>query len=104
MKTFILSFLILIPFIAIAKVDTIQTTSSIKDVTVFLSGAEVTRQVNVRANAGQHIFILDKLPLEINPQSIQVGSLSGAKILSVKHQLHYPLADTDNGARKQLES
>lgn len=104
MKTFILSFLIFFSAIATAKVDSIQSTSVIKDVTVFLSGAEVTRQVNVKAGAGQYIFILDKLPLEINPQSIQVGALKGAKILSVKHELHYPRPDFDNAGRKKLES
>lgn len=104
MKTLLLSLLLSSATLTFGRVDTLNSTSTIQNATVFLSGAEISRSVDLRVAAGQHLVVLDKLPLEINPKSIQVGTIPGAKIISVKHELHYPQVDRNNKQQKALET
>ena len=69
-----------------ATIDTISVKSDIKDVTVFFSGAQISRSMHINAKQGKHLFIIEKLPIELNAQSIQVENVANCKILSVKHQ------------------
>ena len=73
-----------------SNIDTLVTKSEIKEVTVFFDGAQITRELNIKLNKGKKVLKIEKLPAELNPESIQVASKSGNKILSVKHQLEYP--------------
>ncbi len=79
-------------FIAINlySIDTLRLKSNITDVTVFLDGAQVTRHASMHIAKGKHIVLLEKLPMEINPQSIQLNNHDKGKILSVKHDIVYP--------------
>lgn len=70
-----------------ADIDTTKVYSSIKDVTVFFSGAEVIREATISLSKGKHLLVFDRLPEVINKQSIQVEGLSSATILSVKHDV-----------------
>ncbi len=72
-----------------SNIDTIQAESKITDVTIFFSGAQVTRHSDLKLSKGKHLIMVDKLPKEINAQSIQVNGVNNCKILSVKHQLNY---------------
>ncbi|OFY63740.1 MAG: hypothetical protein A3H98_06610 [Bacteroidetes bacterium RIFCSPLOWO2_02_FULL_36_8] len=83
---------------AFANTDTLQTKSKITDVTVFFSGAQITRNAHLQTTKGKHLLILNQLPSEINPQSIQVAGIENCVILSVKHQLEYP-----NQNKKEVE-
>lgn len=86
-------------------VDTIKVESKIKDVTVFFNGAQITRQIDLKTTKGKHLIILDELPIEINPQSIQVNGSNNNKILSVKHQITYPTETNKNNSdfNKKIE-
>lgn len=66
-------------------VDTVKTSTSISDVTVFFNGAQVTRSGDLNLPAGKHIVMIEGLPLELNSQSIQVNQVESCQILSVKH-------------------
>src|ERR1039457_1918629 len=90
MKPFLFILLLLFADICFAAIDTIRIPSKITDVTVFFSGAQVTRTADLKVQKGKHFILLDKLPQEINPQSIQIEGISGCTILSVKYQLSYP--------------
>jgi hypothetical protein len=72
------------------EIDTLKLTSEIKDVTVFFDGAQITREGKITVLKGKHLFILEMLPAEINPQSIQIDNNRKGEILSVKHELVYP--------------
>lgn len=72
------------------EIDTVKLTSEIKDVTVFFDGAQITREVQITVLKGKHMFVLENLPAEINPQSIQIDNNQEGEILSVKHELVYP--------------
>lgn len=69
--------------------DTLSARSKITNVTVFFSGAQVTRSANLKLNKGKHLVKVERLPQELNAQSIQVEKISSAKILSVKHELNH---------------
>ena len=70
-------------------IDTISVETTIPGVTVFLNGAQISRQANLNIPKGKHLLLIGKLPQELNPQSIQVNEIADCKTLSVKHQLEY---------------
>jgi len=72
------------------EIDTLKLNSKIKEVTVFIDGAQITREAKIAVLKGKHIFVLENLPAEINPQSIQIDNNQQGEILSVKHELVYP--------------
>ena len=90
MKFLTLLFSLLISSTAFCVSDTLEASSKIKDVTVFFSGAQITRTTTLKAPKGKHILVLNELPNTIYDQSIQVKSTDNCKILSVKHELVYP--------------
>lgn len=89
-----IKFLILALLVAVnlysSEIDTLKLTSEIKDVTVFFDGAQITREAKATVLKGKHLFVLENLPAEINPQSIQIDNNQKGEILSVKHELVYP--------------
>lgn len=72
------------------EIDTLKLNSQIKDVTVFFDGAQITREVKINIVKGKHLLVFEKLPAEINPQSIQIENNQKGEILSVKHVLSHP--------------
>ena len=70
-------------------IDTIPSKSEIIGVTVFFSGAQITRDIEINLPKGKHTILIGNLTREISPQSIQVKGLGNCTILSVKHQLNY---------------
>jgi len=85
-------------------IDSIPVVSKIIDVTVFSSGAQITRQFELKFSKGKHLILLDKLPQDINPQSIQVNGIDGCKILSVKHSLKYPNGKVKSNEEVEIQS
>lgn len=77
----------------------VTSDSEIKDVTVFLSGAEIHRTAKVSLNSGSNVITFDQLSPYINPNSIQVKAKNkGVTIVSVNHQANY-LKDSKNDAK-----
>lgn len=89
MKNLAIIISLIISQFSFAQIDTVTLKSTISDVTVFFSGAEITRTAKTNLPKGKHLILFDKLPLEINPQSIQVNGNSDFEIRSVKHQTNY---------------
>jgi len=87
MKKLLILLALLVTTNAYCTLDTINAKSKITNVTVFFSGAQITRNADIKLSKGKHIIKIDMLPREINPQSIQVERINLCKILSVKHQL-----------------
>jgi hypothetical protein len=85
------------------SIDTLESSSTIKQVTVFFSGAEVTRQVPLKISKGKYLLVLNELPQEINPQSIQVTGVPNIIILAVKHDFHVPEADKKDERVQELD-
>ena len=84
--------LLLLTVFALAPIHAQQrklVDSRITDVTVFLSGAQVTHQGDFNLKAGENIFTISNLPLYMDPNSVQVEGNSAYTILSVRHQVNY---------------
>ena len=68
----------------------IKTDSKITNVTVFLSGAQVTREARVSVPAGSRTIIFENLTQYINKSSLQIKANNEAiTILSVGHKVNY---------------
>ena len=105
MKNLIFILLSLISLSAFSsKMDTIQAKSEIADVTVFLSGAQVSRNIDLALSQGKYLILINELPIEINTQSIQVEGIDNCKILSVKHQLKFQTSNEKTSEELEIES
>src|SRR5688572_26290438 len=71
----------------------------IKEVTVFLSRAQVTSFAQTTLESGSTEIVLDHLSPFIDPQSIQVSGKGDFIIMGVKHQLNY----IDQQTSKEIE-
>ena len=65
------------------------TTSTIKSVTVFVDGAQVTRTANITLLPGTTEFVFTKLSPHINESSIQISGLNDASILSINYAINH---------------
>ena len=85
------------------SIDTVKTQTKITDVTVFLSGAQIIRQADMKLTKGKYLLTINELPNEINPQSIQVQQMANCKILSVKHQIESRNESINKAEKSKLE-
>lgn len=69
--------------------DPVSVTSQIKEVTVFLQGAQIGRQARINITKGTSTLIFRELPVNIDPQSIQARGEGNFIILSLLHQVNY---------------
>jgi uncharacterized protein (TIGR02231 family) len=83
--------------------DPIEVTSQIRDVTVFLKGAQVTRQAKVTLPKGASSVVFRELPVNIDPQSIQARGEGNFVILSLLHQVNYLTSPRKNTQVKALQ-
>jgi len=90
MKNLLIILALLFSQNAFSNIDTLKVKSKISDVTVFLEGAQVMRTSKLNLPQGKHYILFEKLPYEINPESIQVEGMENCKILSVKHKYSNP--------------
>ncbi len=68
----------------------IQTDSKITSVTVFLSGAQVTREAIIPVPAGSRTIVFENLTQNINKSSLQIKAKNDAiTILSVGHKVNH---------------
>jgi len=77
--------------------------SKIKEVTVFLRGAQVIRTGTIQITAGTNEIMFYDLPDNINPESIQVSGKGNFTILSVIHQINYLKAQEKSQEVLELE-
>ncbi|WP_299099836.1 mucoidy inhibitor MuiA family protein [uncultured Winogradskyella sp.] len=66
-----------------------QQNSKIKNVTVYLDGAEINREASVKLNSGKSIITLNNLSPYIEENSIQISGLDTATILSINYGINY---------------
>jgi len=67
----------------------VELKSSIKEVTVFLQGAHITRKGKVNIQSGKSALVLKSLSPHIDEKSIQVKAKGDFTILSVNHRLNH---------------
>jgi uncharacterized protein (TIGR02231 family) len=104
MKNILLIFCFLLIFIA-SKAQNLETNveSSPNEVTVFLSGAELKHQTELKLVAGQNTFRFLGLPASINPSSISFNLEEDVKIISISGEINYQGRLKPNKMRITLE-
>ena len=93
---------VLLPLYAVAG-ESQEVTSQIREVTVFLKGAQVTRQARVSLQKGATTLAFRELPLNIDPQSIQARGEGNFVILSLLHQVNYLASQRKSTQVKSLQ-
>jgi uncharacterized protein (TIGR02231 family) len=99
MKKNLLVFTILFSTLSLWANTELRVKSTIKDATVYLTGAKLTSVATVSLTSGNSEVIFDNLPVGINPSSMQIRFKNGsnANLLSAKFRTRYvETASTDN--------
>jgi uncharacterized protein (TIGR02231 family) len=99
-------FLAAMPLSALAA--EVPATSAVDGVTVFLSGAEVTRIAKVHLDKGEHTIIIGDVPASAVPGSIRVegkgtGKLDIGSVDTAKKLLQHAESEAADAQRKVLE-
>lgn len=90
MKNLIKLFILfLLPISVLAQEKPIKATSTIKSVTVFLTGAQIQREGSASIPSGVSEIVFSDLSDNINQQSIQVKGVGDFTILSVNKQANF---------------
>ena len=77
--------------------------TKITDVTVFMSGAQITENGSVQLKEGENQIKITDLTLNLDPNSITVEGSNAYTILSVKHQVNYLQDISTNPKLKALQ-
>lgn len=81
----------------------IPVASTLTDVTVFLNGAQVSREGNVSLEPGTQEILFSGLPADINAQSVQVQGTGNFTILSVTYRINYLKSPEESKQIKALK-
>ena len=87
MKRRLTLFFALCAFVSFSQSKSV--TAPITDVTLFLSGAQVTHKGDVNLKRGENTLVLSGLTAGMDVNSIQILGSKDYTILSVKHQMNY---------------
>ncbi|HEY8404359.1 MAG TPA: DUF4139 domain-containing protein [Flavobacteriales bacterium] len=95
--------LLVIGITAQAQTNTNPVSSKITDVTVFMSGAQITETAALQLKEGENILRITGLTAFMDPNSIQVEGNPNFTIMSVKHQINYSVDEYSNPVVKVLK-
>ena len=93
----------LISFLPGFASEPVEVSSQIREVTVFLNGAQVSRQAKVLLPRGMTTLVFRELPVNIDPMSIQAKGEGNFIILSLLHQVNYLAGQRTTAQVKQLQ-
>jgi uncharacterized protein (TIGR02231 family) len=101
-RTFLLFSFIFLQW-SLKAAEPVEVTSRIQDVTVFLKGAQISRETRITLPKGSTTLAFRELPLNIDPQSIQARGEGNFVILSLVHQVNYLAPQRKTSQVKQLQ-
>lgn len=101
LPTGFLTILFILHFSLVAQ--PVPVVSTLTDVTVFLNGAQVSREGSVTLEPGSQEVLFSGLPAGISEQSIQVQGTGNFTILSVTHRINYLKSPEENKQIKALQ-
>lgn len=82
-----MKFIFLILLIASVSYAQQTPTSKIENVTVYLSGAKITRTANIQVNSGTNEIVLKGLSPDIDDSSIQISDLDGLRLMGLSYEV-----------------
>ena len=99
---------ILIAHIFIASLfmpaDTVNTSSSISEVTVFRQQAQIQRTADVDLKQGKNIFVFNRLTPYLNQNSLQLKATGTFTVQSMKRRFNYFFSDIPDPQIQALEA
>lgn len=102
-KLFISAALCASPFITKAENEKVIRNSDVKEVSIYLNMAKVTRAGSIQLNAGRQLVIFPSLSPYVDSQSLQVSGKGDFSILSTRYELNYLAGITEIPELKKLE-
>lgn len=73
----------------VASLDAQVVSNQIKEVTVFLQGAQIYRSLELKLAAGEQELRIKGLATQLDPNSIQLRAAGDVVLLGVRHELNY---------------
>lgn len=101
MRTLVLLFITTGYFYTYGQYKEIEVKSEVKEVIIYLQGAQETRIAKVNLPEGNSTLVFKGLPSHVNPASIQLKGVNEFTILSVNFRQNF-LAENKNSAHIQL--
>lgn len=89
MKIIIFLVLLFISIHAFTQKNILPLKTSLKNVTVFLNGAQIERVGSISIPEGNSMVVITGLPVDIIPKTIQVNGKGNFSILSISHATNY---------------
>ena len=86
-----------------ATANEIPAKAITKEVTVFLSGAQITAESTVMIPKGNSTIVFNDLSTQIDENSIQISGLKDASVLSILYSINYLDKKTQTAQIKKLE-
>ncbi len=102
-KTSLFLLLCLWTFVQLRAQEPIIATSTITDVTVYLSGAQVSEEATVALKTGDNIILFSGMAKSIDPRSIQAVAPEIVLINSVRHEVNYLKEQTNSPRVKSMQ-
>ena len=102
MKNFVLLLFLALPFLSFSNKP--KTPSSIKEVVVYLNGAQITRTASCQLIEGSNEVVFSGLSHKIDESSIQVSGLGPVSILSIAYGINYLEKSESNPKIKEWDS
>lgn len=90
-------------FPMLATAQEIPAKAVTKEVTVFLSGAQITAESTVMIPKGNSTIIFNDLSTQIDQNSIQISGLKDASVLAILYSINYLDRKTQTAQIKKLE-
>ena len=97
----LLCIVFLMPFLV--RANDIKIPTKIKEVTVYLSGAQITRSTPLQLNAGSNTVIFTGLSPRLDESSIQIAGLQSVSVLSMQYNINYLSVQESNPELQLLE-
>lgn len=89
---------------AFSETNETQLKTKISKATVFIQGAQISREGNISINAGNTILVVKDLSRFIDGRTIQVQGMGAFTVLSVNHRMNYLSSTEKSEKEKILES
>jgi hypothetical protein len=89
MKNLLLLTLILQTAVAVNAQDTLKVGSKIDSVTVFLNGAEITRNITGKIAKGRTVLLVEGLSSKIDTKTVKVSGSKNLTIVSVSNHIEF---------------
>lgn len=102
MKNFVLFLFLALPSLSFSNKP--KTPSSIKEVVVYLNGAQITRTASCQLIEGSNEVVFSGLSHKIDESSIQVSGLGPVSILSIAYGINYLEKSESNPKIKEWDS